>query len=164
MQAGGVNIARAGGELGVLAHAVDRDVAGAGAGVEKSILRRLNLIVDADVVQVLVVAADADDVARLLDGRMSRDLAHLLVRCRSTPAGLDPAEDVHLVVRAAGEVNVARAGRDRQLYAPAHRQGAFECSLRAIAGTAAKASAAAAIQSLLHCDPFELQFSVVSCH
>jgi hypothetical protein len=57
----------------------------AGAGVEKRILWRLNLIVDADVVQVLVVAADTDDVARLLDGRVGRDLLDPLLALPQPP-------------------------------------------------------------------------------
>jgi hypothetical protein len=78
---------------------------------EQRILRRLNLVVDADVVQVLVMAPDAHNVARLLDGRVSRNLLHPLLA--AAPAALHFAEDVHLVARAARQVNIPRPGRNR---------------------------------------------------
>ena len=128
MQAGGVDFARSGGELGVYADALIRDVTGARAGLEISLRRSLDLIVDADIAQVFVMAADADDVARLLDGGMGSNLPHpLLARA---PARLYPAEDVHLVARALGQMDVARAGGDRQLHFSVYGQRALEGGLR----------------------------------
>ena len=67
LQPGGVNAARSGSELRVLADAVILDVAGAGVGFEEGIGRSFNVVIDADVVVVLVALADANDVSGLID-------------------------------------------------------------------------------------------------
>ena len=69
------------------------------AGLEKYVVGRLDIVIDADVVEVLVPRADADDVAGLLNGRIGRDLAHALFA--AAPTGFHPAEDMHLVASAA---------------------------------------------------------------
>ena len=104
VQPGGVNVARARAQLCILAHAFHGNVARTGTGLQQRVLRRLNLVVDADVLQVLVMPADAHDVARLLNGRVGRYLLHSLLA--AAPAGLHFAEDVHLVACAARQVNV----------------------------------------------------------
>jgi len=71
VQSGGVNAARAGGEFGVVADSLVVDVAGAGAGVEKSVGWGFDHIFNADVVVVFVMRADADDIAGLLDGGLA---------------------------------------------------------------------------------------------
>ena len=76
--AGGVNVAGAGVELGVVADALVGDIARARTCLKEGIGGRLDLVVDADVVQVLVVLADADDVAGLLDGRIGGDFVDAL--------------------------------------------------------------------------------------
>jgi len=82
-----MDIAGAGAELGVFADAVVADIAGARGGVQVSVSGRLNLIIDADVVQVFMARANAHDVSGLLDGRIVGDLLNLTLV--GAPAGLD---------------------------------------------------------------------------
>ena len=102
-----MDIAGAGAELGVFADAVVADIAGARGGVQVSVSGCLNLIIDADVVQVFMARANAHDVSGLLDGRIVGDLLNLTLV--GAPAGLDPSEDVNLAVGAVGDMDVTRA-------------------------------------------------------
>ena len=52
--------------------------------------------------------ADADDVAGLFDGRIGGDFVDALFVV-AIPAGVDLADDVNLVSRAVGEVDIARS-------------------------------------------------------
>ena len=74
--------------------------AGARGRVQIGVSGRLNFVIDADVVEVFVTRADADDVAGLLDGRIGGELPDLVVVC--APVGVDAAEDVNLARRHCG--------------------------------------------------------------
>ena len=115
LEAGRVDAAGARSEFGVLAHAVIFDVAGAGIGFEEGIGWRLDVIVDADVVVVLMALANADDVSGLIDGWIFRDLLDLFI-ATAAPVGFDAAEDVDAIGGAVGDVNVPGAGGDSEFH------------------------------------------------
>ena len=75
--------------------------------------------------QVFLVAANADSVSLLLNGRIGRDL--LCLRGVAVVIHLDDAVDMNLVGRATRERNVARASADREVELAAERQVAVEC-------------------------------------
>ncbi len=100
--------------MGIVADALDLEVARSGAGLEVTAGRRLNVVIDGDVVQIEVMASNAHNVAGLLDGRIRSDFADP-VRAGS-PAGVDAAEDMNLTVGTARDVNLSGSIGDRQIY------------------------------------------------
>jgi len=123
-----VNAARAGAQLRVVAHSVVGYLARARGGVQVNIRRRLNLVIDADVVHVFVVAANFYNAACLLDGRVGRNLPNLIL----TPAPVGPylREDMDLSGGALRQVDVSRAILHRQFRCAFDLQVALEGRLR----------------------------------
>ena len=74
-ESGGVDRSRACAQFCICAHAFVGHVARSRRSIQIGVGRSQNLIVDADVAEIVVIPSDADDVACLLDGRMRRDLA-----------------------------------------------------------------------------------------
>ena len=70
-----------------------------------AVFRGLNFIIDADVVQVLVMTADANDVAGLLNRGDWRRCPLPFVRWR--PSRFHASEDVDLVAGAMGDLHIA---------------------------------------------------------
>ena len=108
LKAGRRNVARSRDQLGILADSRVADIAGAGGGIERCICGRFNFVADADVAQVLLVAADADRISFLLDGRIGSDL--LCLRGVAVLFYLDTAVDMNLTCRSTRKRDVARGG------------------------------------------------------
>src|SRR5258708_22488577 len=109
MKASRMDRAGASGEFRIFSHALNLDIPRSRAGLEKRVSRRLDVVVDADVVIVLVMRTNADDIARLLDRWIGRDFTDppLVV---AVPIGFHVAIDVNLAARPLGDVNMAGPG------------------------------------------------------
>src|SRR5579862_3863817 len=107
------NIARARLELRILPNTFVDDVAGAGVGGKLSSRRRFNLVIDADAAPLLIVLANANRIAILLDGRIRGNLACLFFT--AVVMYMDLAVNMDLVTGAPCDVDVPRSSGDREL-------------------------------------------------
>ncbi len=107
-------------------------VAGTALGRKHGIRRGRDVVIDGDMAhRVIAALAHANDIARLVNGRIAGDLRHRIVGGAAPPAvaALHVANDVHLIVRAGRDVDVAGPGRNveghRTVYAKRSVKGPF---------------------------------------
>src|SRR5581483_3654809 len=112
--------------LGSLSHALIGHVAGTGSRLKRRVGRRFDLVVDADVplFMILVLYADANRVAVLLDRRIGSECAQLVGLFRMVRP-YDSMND-HLATRAAPQMNIAGAGSDAKIEFAADAQRAVK--------------------------------------
>src|SRR5579863_2228884 len=113
LEAGCADIARARLELRILPNTFVDDVAGAGIRDESRAGWSFNLVIDADAAPLLIVLANANRIAILLDGRIRGNLACLFFT--AVVMYMDLAVNMDLVTGAPCDVDVPRSSGDRQL-------------------------------------------------
>src|SRR5208283_1054281 len=103
-----VYIARCRRSLDRAAHVVDSYPARRYTGVDFGIAGNFNFVLDGNVLQGIVVLADADDVVPLLDRGICSDVLNGLFRtAEHRPPGCHFTEDVHFTVGTAPNIHIA---------------------------------------------------------